>query len=447
MGLSYFLHVLTAWWPRPREQKPAPVRMLIEPKSEGRKSPRAENKILASAFECTLLQVRHADAAEKISQVSARYSGKTFSPEAGRYFSYFREGGESCASLLALSAARDLRQAFPEASFSLSHGFLRPMAEEKYSGAPIAECERLGPEKGEILATERVMKLASPHVKHRGELYLEHMPFNGALERLSVGQAAAGDAYHTDEHLLEIMGVLESCGDEVFVANAARLRKFSYLDAGPALREAFGKLFQRELARGNSFRLSAVLALAPRFFRGEVPKDIYSGFVSTLTFPDRRVRANAVELFTEIFPSRPMRELRACTKDPDHRVSANAWIKIALEQLDEAVVKALQKRLREGTVALVASALFAVGEIAVRCRQKDPDFLSRRPSFFRILEELPVWARHPNPMVKRQAVTAAHKASDERIDQKMRELFETTDDAELLRLFGSVYDWKKSAAA
>jgi hypothetical protein len=401
------------------------------------------------AFECTLLRVWHPGfAREQAEEACARYGGAVFRYDAECFTAYFREEGEGGSGLLALSAARDLRDA-GDVSVAACHGFLRTNGSD-FSGAVLQECERIGtPGKNQIYVTERVAKLAQPHVKIRakgdGGLYQEHMPFLAVLERIFAGQAAAGDAFHSDAHLLAILQGLPDCTDAVFVVNIARLRKFSYTGCSGEVREAFARLFHRELGEKNSYRLSAVVTLASRFFtEATVPESLYASFVSTLTYGDRRVRANAVELFTVIFPSRAVPGVRACTKDPDHRVSANAWIKIAAEKFDEAVIRSLHKRVREGSVAHVASAFFALGEIALRYKSRDSMFLSRQPSLGRLLEELPLWSRHPNPMVSRQAILAAYKLQDEKINERLFEVFRTTEDPELLQTFASVFGWQRS---
>ncbi|MGZ3712655.1 MAG: hypothetical protein ACXVBE_12905, partial [Bdellovibrionota bacterium] len=220
--------------------------------------------------------------------------------------------------------------------------------------------------------------------------------------------------------------------------------RFNFHGSSAEVAEAFKKLFRHELDGKSSLRLSALITIAANFFKKDsIDKELYGLFIEALGYPDRRVKSNAIELFIHLYPTQEIAELKPYAKSLDNRISANVLIKRALEHFDEKVVRALYGRVRGGSVAHVASALFALGEIAQHYRIQDPAHLRSRQSFLRLFEEIPYWVKHPNSMVRRQALFAAKKLADPILDDKLKAVFSETTDADLLALFASIYGWKK----
>lgn len=255
-------------------------------------------------------------------------------------------------------------------------------------------------------------------------------------------------AYHRgDGELTEVLRALATGAPwerDTFVGVLSELRRVSCRRCGPGVVDAYRALLAAELARKDTYRLSSVVALAPALLqRGVIDRSLERLFLQAVAVKDRRVRANAVELFTRFYPEREIPELRPLIRDEDNRVSANALIKAACERFDEKVIGRLDERLRSGSVAHVASALHAMGEIAVYYRKHDPLFLGTKLSFLRLFDGVPAWANHPNTMIRRQALIAARKLESAPVDARIRELFATCVDPELVGLFASIYGWRK----
>ncbi|MGE3262153.1 MAG: hypothetical protein AB7K68_10265 [Bacteriovoracia bacterium] len=446
-----------------RPARRAKVRILREVPGVSRNpAPVARESV---AFECTLLRVQHEErlpeGAALLKGVMLRYGGElACQNEAGVNF-YFRDEGDGHSALLAVSAARDLGALLSGGKtaprFSLAHGFARFVQEEgkenQLLGGTFLEVNRLAPAAGQILLTERVARFAAPTVKCKTKnsliAYSHHTSLGEVLARCERGLFGELDAYHSDDQLREVLHALgEDPSDEHFVGVAGQLRRFSYKNCSPEVAAAFQALFRKELERNVSYRLSSLVALASQFFTKEtIGRELYADFVEALHNPDRRVKSNVVELFIHLYPSEEIAELRPYAKSGDHRISANLLIKKALERFDEKVIRALYGRVRGGSVIHVASALFALGEIAKYYRAQDPAFLRSKLSFLRLFEEIPYWVQHPNGMVRRQAVHAAKKLADANLDEKLRKIFTGSEDAELLALFESVYGWKKIASS
>jgi hypothetical protein len=248
--------------------------------------------------------------------------------------------------------------------------------------------------------------------------------------------------FRSDGDLTRILREIGSWDRERFLAALASLRHFQCLSRDRDLAESYGSLLSSELKAGDSYRISAVLALATHLFQAEAVSDLLEKlFLEALSLEDKRIKANAIEIFIHFFPEREIPELRRFLRDIDNRVSANALVKAALERFDEGVVRKIEERLHGGSVAHVASALYALGEIALYYRKTDPLYLGTKATFLRIFDSFPEWITHPNPMVRRQALVAANKLADRSLDQRLRRIFEESRDPGLRELFASVYGW------
>jgi hypothetical protein len=451
---------------RRRPRNANSVRILRELRPDRPALRRTEAKVPpaeSEAFECTLLRMRAGaaipeSALAEILDLAGRYGGELAGGGGPELICFFRDGGDGHSAITALGAARDLRECFqPQkigARYALAHGFARLVpdgagAERKLVGAPFLEVGRLTAEPGQIVVTERVAKFAVPAAKFKTReglvVYGGHAPIADVLERARRSRVFAElDGFHADPHLAEILATLRGAETEFFLGVGQQLRRFSYQRCSAEARESFKAVLREELRRQETFRLSSLIALAPCFFAREtVDEETYALFLEALASPDRRVKSNTIELFIALYPNDEVAELKSYAKSGDHRISANVLIKQALERLDERIVRTLYGRVRGGSVAHVASAFFAIGEIAERYGARDPAALKAKASFLRLFAEIPFWVKHPNPMVRRQALGAARKLGNPELDQKLRAIFDETGDQELLALFANIYQWRK----
>lgn len=384
--------------------------------------------------------------------VVTRYSGIALGPHGHELLYYFPGSQEPAVQArLALSVARDL-EALAAAknerlAIALACGTLRVANGNALFGAPVQECGDLlrvilQSQKAATKATQAFAKLGAS---------LEKGPAIGTvLADCKRGQCQELAYYRSDEAIAETLRSLaaeEGWEQEAYVATMNALRQVECGHAGLDVIEAFRRLLAAELARKDSYRLSSTLALAPHLLnRAAIDKPLEGMFLEAVKVRDRRVRANAVEVFTKFFPEREIPELKSLLRDEDNRVSANALIKAACERFDEKVIMKLEERVKGGSVAHVASALHAIGEIAAYYKRTDPLFLASKISFLHIFAGIGDLVRHPNPMIRRQALIAAQKLGDPAVDEKLHHLFGLTSDPELLSLFATVYGWRKPEA-
>lgn len=383
----------------------------------------------------------------------ARYQGKIHSLHGHELLTCFSEEEPSRLPLLAFAAARDLELLAGSRGLHAS----TCLAWGRFHEAQVLGSTALFGAAVDETAASRSARKPGVHcsdsfVKARGKREIPAL--SEVLERVKRGEPGSADAlaYHrSDEGLVTALRALvseENWSREAFVAVMSELRRVSCRKCSPALQEAFRALLAKELAAKDSYRLSSTLALAPHLLnRAVVDKTLEKMFLEAVALRDRRVRANAVELFTRFFPEREIPELRPLVRDEDNRVSANALIKAACERFDEKVIAKVEERVRGGSVAHVASALHAIGEIAAYYKRTDPLFLGTKIAFLRLFDSVPEWAQHPNPMIRRQALIAAHKLGAASLNARLQALFHHTRDPELLSLFEGIYGWKKASVA
>jgi class 3 adenylate cyclase len=398
-----------------------------------------------------------------------RYHGKVHAVQGHEILYYLPGADGKRQARLALALARDLESLAEKHGFrlatGLAHGLLHGghvFSTFTLLGSPIEETSELltlsnGPGKNVIWVTDAFAALCGPAAKFRSVPVEGRLPSRQTLFKQNDVESALELARHGDTSELAfhrgdaaLLYVLQSLAGypawerENYMKVLGELGRFPCLGVGEAVVEAYRRLLQQAVDARDSYRLASVLSLAPHLLeRRKIDANLEKLFFSAITVKDRRVRANAVALFTAFFPERPIPELRSLVQDEDNRVSANALVKAALERFDDKVIARIDQRVRGGSVAHVASALFALGEIAAYYRKHDPLFLGTKTSFLRIFLEVPVWVQHPNPMIRRQALHAAHKLQDEELDAKLRLVFEETQEEELTELFASIYGWRK----
>jgi hypothetical protein len=392
------------------------------------------------------LKTFFADCASLVS----RYGGKAGTLHGHEILFYFVDGEPRHQARLALALTRDLEKLALSQGLTLTVALASGRLEvaqflnnQSLFGAPVEET-------AELLRGLQAQK--KPGVKFSDSVQALHKQKNAAqaiekvLDECKGGKSAELAYHRSDESLAATLRSLasEEWEREAYVGTMNELRHLQCRRCGIELLEAFRYLLGVELERKDSYRLSATLALAPHLLtRTLVDKPLEQMFLQAVKVKDRRVRANAVDVFTKFFPEREIPELRSMIRDEDNRVSANALIKAACERFDEKVIARVEERVKGGSVAHVASALHAMGEIASYYKRTDPLFLGSKIAFLRLFDGIPDWVQHPNPMIRRQALIAAHKLASPEVESHLHQLFQRTTDPELLSLFATVYGWKR----
>ncbi len=253
--------------------------------------------------------------------------------------------------------------------------------------------------------------------------------------------------FRNDRDLTKILEELRAShwNNEAFLKVTSELKEVQFCSRSSSVIGAYTALLRKEMAGKDSFRLSAIISIAPNIFHQDsLQRELELCLLEILDGKEKRAKSNVIEVFIYFSPDREIPGMKSHLRDFDNRVSANAIVKLALERFDDSLVRKMEERLHGGSVAHVASALYALGEIAYYYRDKNPDLLSTKVEFLRLFQEIPAWVQHPNSMVRRQAIVAAKKLSDPELDRKLKRILESSPDQAVHSLFESVYGWKNS---
>lgn len=179
--------------------------------------------------------------------------------------------------------------------------------------------------------------------------------------------------------------------------------------------------------------LSATVMLAINLVSRENYDQEFEGRLSGfLGDGDKRVVANVLEVMTHFKSDTDEDFLRRVLTQDNNRVAANALVHEGIHDLSPFVVKQLRKMLKGKSPAYTASALFAIGELAAYHRSHDVVYYSTHIEFLQLVQMLPTFVSHNDPMVRRQALIAAKKAQEAKVLQAI--LAQATEpDSQLLR--------------
>jgi class 3 adenylate cyclase len=167
-----------------------------------------------------------------------------------------------------------------------------------------------------------------------------------------------------------------------------------------------------------------LLSAIEMLFVNLVPKEDFTSnhektLKSLLQSSDKRVVANALEVLTHFQASVEKKIVQRFEKS-ELRIAANALVNEGREELKPAVVRRLGKMLSQKEKnTVIASALFAIGELAKIHRERDLVYYSTQTDFTKMVESLDQYIQHTNSMVRRQAMVAARKAADSAVLERV----------------------------
>ncbi|MEK7358451.1 MAG: hypothetical protein AAB250_18550 [Bdellovibrionota bacterium] len=257
--------------------------------------------------------------------------------------------------------------------------------------------------------------------------YEGHRPLQDLLSSLTLENVIEIDFYRADDHLVAILGWLRRNADEMsekvlhdalMHLRGAHLTKTNE-NFGDFLLSWCEQLTQPTGRRGDIRRMTTASAVV-KLMIPLVPRDKFTTTSAErlkllLDAKDRRVVANVLEVLTHFQVAEDKKILEALESDDDARISANALVHSARDEITRSVVKGLNRMLNSRTEETIASALFAVGEIASHHRKRDYVYFSTQIALKELLVALPHHLSSPYAMVRRQAVVAAVKIGEAEI--------------------------------
>lgn len=166
--------------------------------------------------------------------------------------------------------------------------------------------------------------------------------------------------------------------------------------------ERFQMIFIRQVAslvecRDDESRriLASLISAWPNLIGRKGLAGAQALFLRLLDHDDNRIVANSIAALdhagVELAPLRG--KARAKIDSSDRRVMANALIFVGGQEISPLVVQKLRQLLRSSDEALLASTVYALGEIAKRHRESDPVHFRTQTEFLVLLENLEGLAR------------------------------------------------------
>jgi hypothetical protein len=146
---------------------------------------------------------------------------------------------------------------------------------------------------------------------------------------------------------------------------------------------------------------------------------------------NRRLIANALDVLTVMKAKAEPEFSKRLLNHEDNRVAANALVHEGTKAITPLVVKRLRKMLSSKEELFVASALYALGEIAIHHKLRDPIYYQTHVELLTIVSSLPVYLKEPNEMIRKQALIAARKVQDEKVIAEMGRIVAASGSSQL----------------
>jgi class 3 adenylate cyclase len=399
-----------------------------------------------------------------VTHLVSRYNGSVYEFVGDEVLFYFKDEDHNSSSAVAISALRDihklaqrLNETTEEKGYSfkikssVAHGLLRfgPLVDaHALAGPPLIETVRMLShvhEKSEntVLFDESMTDSVSELCRSTKQQVVMLKGLKGArslvtLEAftplsLHLRQADANSLknatyYRDDDDVVEILnfvkanyGKIESSELNLLVS---LFRQYSVAKTSPEVKRAYVDCLN-ELSHAHdhnekdvylyaSLVSAANHILSDKEWAGEVRASMYG----CLTHPNRRVVANALDIFATFEPEAGEKIFTELAKSGDNRIEANSLVKEAKRKWQKKNAQWLKTMLKAPSPYAKASALYALGEIAKHFRETDEVAFSSDAELQSLLEQIPKLCEHANAMVRRQALSAQAKAGRAKAEAK-----------------------------
>ena len=399
---------------------------------------------------------------DEVSRIVARYGGLIHEFVGDEVIYYFKDDDHANSFAIALSAIRDinaLAERFHETTMSsrgypftvkssVAHGKVRfgPLVGGfTIAGSVLIETVRIltyisdkdenvvyfdavnAGRLGEVIRSFERVRVTMKGYQSEVDLhqYVGHTPLENILKTLDANSVSHLVLYRSDEALNAIVTHLRTSSvDESTTLKAIRALREPYiarskLSVAPALRG-----WLRELA--TQPERVKVLSAAVKLYMNLIPRDAFSEddremLNQLLETDDRRCVANTIEVLTH-FGARATGSaaVKVKTTKDDLRLLANTIILDGQQELTGDVMRRLKALLKSKKANVLASGIYALGELALVHRTKDFAYFSAQVDFQGLIFHLDIYAQHTATMVRRQALIAARKTANEAVINKIR---------------------------
>jgi adenylate cyclase len=258
--------------------------------------------------------------------------------------------------------------------------------------------------------------------------YREHLELERFLDSDEASSLARAACFRGDDDLLKIVrwaraqtraGQFGSAGRALGLLRNFHLTKTDGR-AQTELLDWVGELVQEaRIGKSDQPRpASKTLASALRVIENIVPKDKFDSRIEKLVdlateLADRRVVANALDVLTYFKNTGEAEDFGHgdLTRHRDNRVAANALVFQGRQALGSGLVRRIRRMLDSKENVRVASALYAIGELAAHHQATDKIYYRTQIEFLDLVNRISSFTSHSDPMIQRQASVALKKAS------------------------------------
>lgn len=412
---------------------------------------------------------------KEVSHIVSRYNGLVHEFVGDEVIFYFKDEDHPNSFMIALSALRDINRAaarihghtmkrhgYPfTVKSSLAHGTIRfgPLVNGySMAGSVLIETVRILahvvekdgnviyfdgahlPRVTDLCEASEAMRVQLKGLSGARSLFRcgGFAPLERVLGQLGETGAHVDDLtyYRDDASLIAIIDHLRvnigNLPTETMLKAIQILRGFQVTRSEPAVREVliswldhfaamvedsrWGKKANRIFSAGSML----VINLVPRNDFDREFEDRLSRLAGRLK--EKRAVANVLEVLTHFKSGANPEFFADLLEHENNRIVANAIVHEGIRALSPAVIKRLGRMMKSKSAAHRASALHAVGELAAHHRERDIVYYSTNIEFLRLVQAIPGFVTHDEPMVRRQALIAARKAADPQVIAEIRRI-------------------------
>lgn len=408
----------------------------------------------------------------EITHIVSRYRGLIHEFVGDEVIFYFKDEDHENSVVIALSALRDINNAavrFNEETIkfhgypftvksSLAHGRLRfgPLVNGySLAGATLIETVRILAhvvEKSEnviyfearhaerIGSRCRFEKAVHAQLKgYRGESvlyrYLGHRDLADVLAAFNEREdeheheSVASDLafYLNDQDIILILRHLqahyEHLAEPVLLQVIHVLRGARVTQSDVSLREALLSWIEDMVDRASmpgGSQDPAPLSAAVMLMMNLVPREQYDSAtdarIARLLMPSHeRLMANVLEVRIFFGSENDSELVSDFLMHENNRIASNALIREGVKGFSSKVMRRMRAMLNSKDPAQMASALYAIGELASHHKKNDAIYYNTQTEFQRIVGSLHLYTTHVDAMIHRQALVAAKKADDKQV--------------------------------
>lgn len=391
-----------------------------------------------------------------VTHAVSRYNGSVYEFVGDEVLFYFKDEDNENSTATAIAALRDIHKIANKINeqtqdegyhfrikSSVAHGLLRfgPLVDaHALAGPPLIETVRMLShvhEKSENTVlfdeslTDAVNELCRSHRQQvvmlkglKGSRTLTTLeaftPLSLHLRQQENESLKLAQYYRDDEDICEILKFVESNFQKIESAElnalVAMFRTYSVAKSSPEVKRAYVDCLAKLGAcaapsEKDTFLYASLVSAASHILtKNEWGGEVRAAIYLSLQHSNKRVIANALDIFGEFEPEASEKIFMELMKSGDNRIEANSIIKEAKREWTKKTALSLKTMLKAKTPYSKASALYALGEIAKYFRGTDEVAFATDRDLQDLLEMVPKLADHANAMVRRQANSALGKA-------------------------------------